>query len=388
MIDVKYKNIYNRFIEHYKNVHVNPWHEISERELEQLYDSLTNSMDINDEYSFKYFIDYIIKRLSGTEDAHTKYDSVSLMPMNFRVFDDEILVNYPNDLKNGRLISINGIDIDTIVSELEEVITYGTVGKRKYELEKALFNRHILFGLPSLRNSDELTFGIKKVDGEETTRMFYKSKNHSNEELFDYNKYRYGENASYRFIDNCLIYNHSSVQIGFKDKIELAIARLKKEDLSSIDTIIIDIRGNTGGNSSLNKILMDFIEEYRDKKLLCLTEYRVFSGGRYALRDLINLGAITIGEEISTPINCYGNSNWIEIDGHYFSVSECYFHPLLGWSASSKEEFQREAPEELLFPFIYKPDILIEERKEDYMQGIDTILDYAIEYSKTKIQRK
>lgn len=388
MIDVKYKNIYNRFIEHYKNVHVNPWHEISERELEQLYDSLTNSMDINDEYSFKYFIDYIIKRLSGTEDAHTKYDSVSLMPMNFRVFDDEILVNYPNDLKNGRLISINGIDIDTIVSELEEVITYGTVGKRKYELEKALFNRHILFGLPSLRNSDELTFGIKKVDGEETTRMFYKSKNHSNEELFDYNKYRYGENASYRFIDNCLIYNHSSVQIGFKDKIELAIARLKKEDLSSIDTIIIDIRGNTGGNSSLNKILMDFIEEYRDKKLLCLTEYRVFSGGRYALRDLINLGAITIGEEISTPINCYGNSNWIEIDGHYFSVSECYFHPLLGWSASSKEEFQREATEELLSPFIYKPDILIEERKEDYMQGIDTILDYAIEYSKTKIQRK
>ncbi len=388
MIDVKYKNIYNRFIEHYKNVHVNPWHEISERELEQLYDSLTNSMDINDEYSFKYFIDYIIKRLSGTEDAHTKYDSASLMPMNFRVFDDEILVNYPNDLKNGRLISINGIDIDTIVSELEEVITYGTVGKRKYELEKALFNRHILFGLPSLRNSDELTFGIKKVDGEETTRMFYKSKNHSNEELFDYNKYRYGENASYRFIDNCLIYNHSSVQIGFKDKIELAIANLKKEDLSSIDTIIIDIRGNTGGNSSLNKILMDFIEEYRDKKLLCLTDYRVFSGGRYALRDLINLGAITIGEEISTPINCYGNSNWIEIDGHYFSASECYFHPFLGWSASSKEEFQREATEELLSPFIYKPDILIEERKEDYMQGIDTILDYAIEYSKTKIQRK
>ncbi len=388
MIDVKYKNIYNRFIEHYKNVHVNPWHEISERELEQLYDSLTNSMDINDEYSFKYFIDYIIKRLSGTEDAHTKYDSVSLMPMNFRVFDDEILVNYPNDLKNGRLISINGIDIDTIVSELEEVITYGTVGKRKYELEKALFNRHILFGLPSLRNSDELTFGIKKVDGEETTRMFYKSKNHSNEELFDYNKYRYGENASYRFIDNCLIYNHSSVQIGFKDKIELAIANLKKEDLSSIDTIIIDIRGNTGGNSSLNKILMDFIEEYRDKKLLCLTDYRVFSGGRYALRDLINLGAITIGEEISTPINCYGNSNWIEIDEHYFSASECYFHPFLGWSASSKEEFQREATEELLSPFIYKPDILIEERKEDYMQGIDTILDYAIEYSKTKIQRK
>lgn len=388
MIDVKYKNIYNKFIEHYKNVHVNPWHEISERELEQLCDRLTNSMDINDEYSFKYFIDYIIKRLSGEEDAHTKYDLVSLIPMNFRIFDDEILINYPNDLKNGRLVSINGIDIDSIVSELEEVITYGTIGKRKYELEKALFNRYILFGLPLLRNFNELTFGIKKADGEETTRTFYKSENYSDEELFDYNKYRYGENASYRFIDNCLVYNHSSVQIGFKEKIEFAISNLRKEDMSNVDTIIIDIRGNTGGNSALNKILVDFLLEHKDKKLICLTDYRVFSGGRYALRDLINQVAITIGEEISTPINCYGNSNWIEIDGHYFSASECYFHPFLGWGASSKEEFQREATEELLSPFIYKPDILIEERKEDYMQGIDTILDYAIEYSKTKIQRK
>ncbi len=388
MIDIRYKNMYDKFVEHYKNVHVNPWHEIDENRLNLLYNTLINSIDINNEYSFKYFMDYIIKRLSGTEDAHTKYDSVSLIPMNFRIFNNEILINYPDDLKNGKLLSINGIRIDTIVNELEKIITYGTIGKRKYELEKALFNKHVLFGLPSLRNSNELIFEIEQVNGEQITRKFYKNEKYSDEELFDYNKYRYGNNATYRFIDNCLIYNHSSVQIGFKGKIELAIANLRKENMSGIDTIIIDIRGNTGGNSSLNKILMDFLEEHRGKKLICLTDYRVFSGGRYALRDLINLGAITIGEEIGTPINCYGNSNWINIDGHYFSVSECYFHPFLGWSASSKEEFNDEATDELLLPYIFKPDILIEEKKEDYMQGVDTILNYAIEYSKSKIQRK
>ncbi len=388
MIDTKYKNIYDKFIEHYKNVHVNPWHEIDENQLHQIYDYLINSMDINDEYSFKYFMDYIIKRLSGTEDAHTKYDLVSLIPMNFRIFDNEVFINYPDTLRNSKLVSINGIGIDIIINELEEIITYGTSGKRKHELEKALFNRYILFGLPSLKKCDELIFEIEELNGERILRKFRKNENYSEAELFDYNKYRYGENAIYKIIDNCLIYNHSSVQIRFKEKIESAITNLRREDLSVVDTFIIDIRGNTGGNSALNKILMDFIEEHKDKKLICLTDYRVFSGGRYALRDLINLGATTIGEEISTPINCYGNSNWININDHYFSSSERYFHPFFGWSASSKEEFNEEVTDELLLPYIFKPDILIEERQEDYIEGIDTILSYAIEYSKTKKQRK
>lgn len=112
-----------------------------------------------------------------------------------------------------------------------------------------------------------------------------------------------------------------------------------------------------------------------------------FSGGRYALRDLINLGAVTIGEEIATPINCYGNSNWVNIDGHEFSSSEAYFHPFLGWSATSKSEFNEEVTDELLKPVIFKPDIFIEEKKEDYIKGIDTVLNYATNYSKNKLPR-
>lgn len=384
MIDIKYKNMYDKFISHYKNTHVNPWHEINERDLENIYNDLINSMDVIDEYSFKYFMDYIIKRLSGTEDAHTQYEAMSRIPMNFKIFNDEILVNYPDNLKGSELLSINGIDIQTIIQELEEVITYGTNGRRRYEIEKSLFNRFILFGLPSLREASELVFTIKTLNDENISKTIKKDKKYSEEELFDYNDYRFEGNATYTFIDNCLVYRHRSVQNKFKDQITTAINSLKQEDLSNINTIIIDLRGNFGGNASLNKILMNYLEEHKDKKLICLTDYRVFSGGRYALRDLINLGATTIGEEISTPINCYGNNNWIEIDNHYFSSSECYFHPILGWSASSKKEFNDEVTEELLAPYIFTPDILVEEKKEDYLQGIDTILNYAIEYSKEK----
>ncbi len=364
MINKKYEILYNDFIEHYKRVHINPWHEINEEQLNELYNKLINVMDVVDIYSFKYFIDYIIKRLCGETDAHTKFELLSLLPINFRIFDNDILVNFPNNLKNGKLISINGINIDVIINELIDTISYGTEGKKKYELEKSLFNKVKLFGIPSLRESNELVFEIEKTDGKKENIKFTKYEKYLKDQLFDYDEYRYGNNATYRFVDNCLIYNHSSVQMKFKEKIESTIEMLKKEDLSNIDTIIVDIRGNTGGNSALNKILMDFIKENSDKKLICLTDYRVFSGGRYALVDLINLGALTIGEEISTPINCYGNSNWFNVGEYYFSVSECYFNPLLNYSVRSKNEYKNEVTNEILVPYIFHPDILIEEKKK------------------------
>ena len=386
MIEIKYKKIYEQFIQNYKCIHVNPWHEITEEELEKLYNELIASMDVNDEYTFKYFMGFIIKRLNGTTDAHTKYEAVSAIPMNFRMFGNEILVNYPEELKKSKLLSINGISINQIIDELEAVISYGTNGKRRYEIEKSLFNKLLLFGLPSLRIFDTLYFELETRDGVKVKKEFVKNKNYFNE-LFDYDQYRYGNNTAYRFLDNCLIYNHSSIQSKFKEKIEQAINNLKKEDLSNINTFVIDIRGNTGGAAALNQILMNFLVENPDKKLICLTDYRVFSGGRYALRDLIKLGAITIGEEISTPTNCYGNSHWFTINKHNFSVSECYFHPFVGWSASTKEEFQNEVTKELYTPHIFIPDILVEETKEDYLKDQDTILNYALEYSRNLIRK-
>ena len=128
---------------------------------------------------------------------------------------------------------------------------------------------------------------------------------------------------------------------------------------------------------------MDFIEEHKDKILICLTDYRVFSGGRYALRDLINLGAVTIGEEISTPINCYGNSNWINLEDHYFSISESYFNPFMNSQATTKEEYI-DLSEEVKKPIIFHPDIIVEQTKDDYINGIDMILEYALKYIKSR----
>ena len=383
MIDIKYKKIYEKFIKKYEEIHVNPWHQISKGELESLYKNLINNLDVVDEYNFKYFMDYIIKRLSGFEDAHTQYQCVDPIPLNFRKFDNDVLVNYPDNFKGFRLVSINGVPINQVINELEDIITYGTDGKRNYEIEKSLFNRVTMFGLPSFRNKNELAYELLDCNENEITKIIAKEEKY--DDLFDYDQYMFGNNAEYKIVDNCLVYNHSSVQNKFKNLIEDSINKLRTENLSDVDTIIIDLRGNWGGNAALNKILMDYLKKQTNKKLICLTDYRIFSGGRYALRDLINLGAVTIGEEISTPINCYGNSNWCNLDDHYFSISECYFHPFMGIDVSSKEEYNERVTDDIRKPCIFYPDIEIKEKEKDYLNGVDTILNYALEYSKNKI---
>ena len=386
MIDIKYKKIYEEFVKKYEEIHVNPWHEISKLKLDDIYAKLTNEMDINDEYSFKYFMDYIIKRLSGADDAHTAYYSSSLIPYVFKIIENEIMIDYPVHLKGYKLVSINGISIHKVIEELEEIITYGTEGKRKSSIENALFNRLIMFSIPSFRDKNELIYEVEDTNKNASYIQVKKDKKYDN--TFDFMNYAYGRNTKYEIVDNCLIYNHTSVMMQYKNLIEEAIKKMEKENLDNIDTIIIDIRGNTGGNSSLNKPVIDFIKRHRNKNLICITNYKVFSGGRFALRDLIELGATTIGEEIGTPINCYGNSLSCGIDNRNIVVARSYFNLCMHIQANSKEQFNNLVTDDILKPIIFKPDILVKQTKDDYINGIDTVLDYAIKYSKTKSKAK
>ena len=196
MISIKYKEMYDVFINHYKNKHVNPWHEISESELDKLYNNIVSNQDINDDYSFNYLMNVILKRLCGEVDAHSKYDDVKMIPMNFRIFGEDVIINYPDNLKGYELISINGYDIKDVLDQLDDVITYGTEEKRIYELEKALFNKKKMFGIPMFRGADSLVMSFKKTDGRIITREFKKDEEYSEEEMFNWDIFAYGNVGS------------------------------------------------------------------------------------------------------------------------------------------------------------------------------------------------
>ena len=375
MIDIKYKK-----------VHPCPWHEISEEELNDIYNFLINRMDVKDKYTFFYMMNYIIKRLSGLEDAHTEYEFVEPLPINFKVIENEILINYPERLKGSSLLAINDIDINKIVGELEEIITYGTEGRRRSKIEDYLFNRVALLSLPSLRGNNKVVYKIQKLDGEIEELEFDNVQKYK-EEMFDTIEYLFGKPEEYEIKDGALIYKHSSVQPQFETRIKESIQRLRSEELSNVNKIIIDLRGNLGGNSQLNKGLMDFLRDNADKELIVLTDYRVFSAGRYALMDLLKLGAVTIGEEIGTPINCFGETNRIKVDYYTFTSSSAYFYPGK-FNVRNKDDFKRLIVDEIRELYIFKPDVYISTTKEDYINGIDTVLEYALSYNKNNLLRK
>lgn len=378
MISIKYKNLYDAFIKHYKDTHVNPWHEISEDELQAIYDDLTGKMEVDDDYTFNYLMNYIIKRLSGLEDAHTEYDDWKFIPLLFRVFDNEVYISWPLELKGEKVLTINSIPVQNILDELEDIITYGTEGKKIHQYEKSLFNAKKLYGLPSLRGSSNLIFRILDKDGLISNHTYEKDIKYPCPPFYGY----WEDNATYKIEGDALIYKHFSVQKQFEEKIQQTFLQLEKEDLSNVSKIIIDLRGNTGGNSNLNKPLIDFVNKNQDKTLIVLTDYRIFSGGRYALVDLIKAGAITIGGKIGTPLNCYGNSNWIRIDNYAFSASESYLSPGLDRSifAHSKEDFQKNITKSDLVLNIFEPDIYVEETIEDFLRENDPVMDEAINY--------
>lgn len=377
MILDKYNNTFNEFITKYEEIHVNPWHSISKEEFMKKKDELLTTMDVTDVYTFTYFMKYLIKILCGTKDTHTIFDMSSNLPINFKIIENEVLINYPNDLKGYSLLSINDIDINVILNELDKVVSYGTEGKKLFELEKALFNELLLFSIPQFRKVNELSFKMKSPNNEIITRVF--KKNEQYQESFDMNEYLYSNNnGTFKIVNNTLIYNHKSVQQEYESAIQVSIEKLSKMDLTSINKIIIDLRGNLGGNSVLNKPLMDFLSNHKDKQLITLTDRRIFSAGRYALVDLINLGSITIGEGIGTPLNCYGNSKRFTLNKYYtFVVSEMYFDPIRKIEVAIKENFKK-LDKSILEDVIFKPDYFITQTKEDFINNKDTILEFAL----------
>lgn len=212
MITLKYKKIYEQFVKNNKKIHINPWHEINKEEL--------NTMNINNDYNFKYFMDYIIKRLNGKSDAHTKLNIMSALPINFRIFDNEIIVNYPEEIKRNILLSINGINIETIVNEIDNIISYGTEVKKNMKLKNLFLINidYLVFHL--LETQKKLTYKTKNKNGE-IIKKEYIAKN--TDKSFDYDKYRYGNISEYKIKDNCLIYKLNSLQSQFKNKIENTI---------------------------------------------------------------------------------------------------------------------------------------------------------------------
>ena len=159
----------------------------------------------------------------------------------------------------------------------------------------------------------------------------------------------------------------------------------------NIENFIIDLRGNMGGNADYIKPLIEFL---KGKKVITLTNNYIFSGGRWALIDLKNIGSKFIGTEIGTTLNCFGNIKVERPSKYILPVSEKYFY----YDEKSKSikqikekedfiEFKNNIDNQKYFePQIFEPDYYVENTIEDYKNQYDRQLDSALLLINTRMK--
>lgn len=185
-------------------------------------------------------------------DAHTYFDKSSIIPLAYKFIDNNIFIAFPKEYSGYYITSVNGININSILTELDDTLIYGTPGKKEVEIEKAFMNRYSISSLRSLRNTNEIRFEIVNKDGDKRI-IDVNALNERIEPIKVYNEYNFKEskNFKYKIVDNTLILNLFSFQNKYKDLLIKMLNSLDNEDLSSIDKIILNVRGNRGGNGQL-----------------------------------------------------------------------------------------------------------------------------------------
>lgn len=254
------------------------------------------------------------------------------------------------------------------------MIAYSTNEFLYMQIENILYNGIKLRSLPSLKiDSDTFEFEVLK-DNKTIKRNLTKS---------DIRLYQ-DDNYTYNIIDGVMHIIYSSCREKYEGQMLEFVEKISDESKkNNITKFIVDIRDNSGGNSEIIKPLVEFL---KGKEVITLTDKYVFSGGRFALYDLKNIGSITIGTGVGTTLNCFGNNCVSYTDDFIIPVSYKYFYydeeqkKLI--NIKTKEEFTefKNNPENKMYfePQVFEPDYNVENQIEDYENKYDRQLHSAI----------
>lgn len=356
----------------------------SKEDLLREINNLLNKDNYN-KYDIYYLVNKLIKYMLGKYDSHTKiyFKNDNNLPIRFKIYNDRVyVIEHSSDIKNckaGILINVNGVNIIQILKELEGIISFSTKEYLNVNQELMLSSINALKSLPSISSdTDFIVFKIL-VNNEVKNivincRILYKP---IKEKKF--------QNYSYEILDNAVIVHYNSCQN--KEGMEHLINNLNL--IRDIDNYIIDIRNNAGGSSTIIKPLLEFL---KGKNIVVLINEKVFSSGRMAYVDLKNIGAYSIGSDISTSLNCFGNvpGEFLLKDLDLFvkrSSTYWYYDENLlchGFEKDTFSDYFRNR-KELLEPKILHPDEYIIPSIDDILNNRDPQLEAAINYfSKVK----
>lgn len=371
-------NIY-KLIELLENKHIDCYFNVSKEELTNYINEILSKYKLEDDYDFYYISNMIIKRMFGQFDSHTKIifkNTNERLPIRLKYIEDKLyILNARADYSEviyGQITSINDININKLINELELIIPYSTKEFLESQIEYTFYNGSKIKSLPSIDSSvKNFKYTILKNGKEKDIYL-------------EASDIKFTEDINYTFdiIDRVMIIHYTSCVENYENQMLEFVEKINLESMkNNIQKYVVDIRGNSGGNSEIIKPLILYLQ---DKEIITLIDKYVFSGGRFALIDLINIGSKTVGTGIGTSINCFGNISRNEIGNFILPISNKYFFfkdNEINF-IRNKDDFNlfknNKQNQEYFIPIIYEPDYTIYNKIADYENNKDAVLEYAI----------
>lgn len=370
--------------------HLSFYFRTSKQAIYKLFDQI-KSKGINNETEFIYAIRLLLKLIN---DPHTYVSTPidrRIFPFDIKIIENKavIVAVYNEKFKKyiGSIItSINGKAINDILAELEKIIVYDNSNWLRYQQEFALSEPFELSLLPIFANANNWEFTLLSPSGEKAIMVDGYSEKELNTSIANKQqnmtiKVLEEHNAIYIVYNRCREKSEGQMQELINN---LAAILMTK----SIGNVIIDIRGNTGGNSEIIRPLIDFLTSH-NLNIIALIDHGVFSSGIMAALYLKTNGAILIGTSVGEDQNSFGECKYIELPNSKIKVSYStkyfYYDPesneinYIKEDKKAFEDFAKNPKNQVFFkPFIIDPDIDAIETYEDFINGKDVVLQAAI----------
>ena len=340
--------------------HKNLYHDISKKDFQE---KLNKFLKKADQYSQLEFDCEMLKIFAVFKDAHTKY----LIPKEYLdkklvYIEDKVIVKDNNEFKE--VLSIGNMPIKEVLEKIAEMQCYETEAWLNYLLNDEI-NNEVYYEMLGIARSDHNGLDcVVNNNGKEENLTINSISHEKFKELGYFNDSPF---YSYEMLDDNVLKikyrlckEHKDYP--FKDFVE----KVKQEiESKEIKQYILDLRGNTGGNSLIVRPLIELI---KDKGLdgVVLIDNGVFSSGRFAVANFKEeFNSPLIGEPTGGAIKSYGHCKDLEVEDVKFSASMRFWD--FSWVFGDGEG--------CINPDIHVPKT-IEDMKENKDSQLLTALDY------------
>ena len=339
----------------------------TKKELEEYIINFFNNNEVKDKYDFTYMINNIIKYMLNIYDSHTKaYINSIWLPLDIKYIDGNLYITkcFDENYINSKIISINSIPVIKLMREYEKALCYGTPEFLEREIELGFKNASKLLILPSITETNVFDFetdkGMLSVD---VTKKY------------DFKK---SQDDKYKIINNTLIVKYESCVEENVPNISYIDSLIKEKNITSF---ALDLRNNNGGNEKLLYPLIDYLKN-SNLKLYTIVNKGVISSSRWNLIDMKRIGSKIIGEQIGTPLNCFGSNKMVDPTPNMginlvFSKWYMYYdeNDVQIKSIRSKEELD-SMPKSIFEPKYLEIDEYIDYDVSQLKNGIDPVYLY------------